>query len=330
MSELFNTHSLEYKKIFEDFQYGLHEFIIGDIDFLFHRLSECVSQIRSQLKYTEDDSPGIIISLRLEPDHAVVQEKYVVSKLYDCIMEITTGTHSLLLPHPNDEYGEIYSHSLIKGIEKIEQEIYVREKEEGLLKIYSIENLKKRLDALPNEEKLYVVRHLIVELRQNVEVMQYIPLEIIRAEDLLHELKNPQADSSIKSTAYSIEELAGLKNRFNSLPMKDVIDFFSVLLEKENNCRETWMTEPEFNTFIRRSFAEEDLEKPNINLGTTGKMAIVKLFWLFYNRCQRSDLQENRSKVPFLELLEDAFDTDMFIKLRSDNFKSDKSNYVWY
>lgn len=332
MSELFNTHSLEHKSILEDFQNGLHKFTFLDMNFFFNRLGECVSQIRSQLKYTENDAPWIILSVRLEPDRPVVQEKYFVSKLYDCLMEITNDHHSLLLPHPNDKYGQFYGGSLLENIKKLQQEISLREKKEGLLRVYSVENLKKQLDELPSiEEKMYVVRHFIVEMRQNVEVMEYIPLEIICAEELLHELRKPNPEFRNNRIPLSTEELKGLRNRFNGLQMAKVIDFFSVLLVKKNNSGDFWMTEFEFEKFIRRSFAKEDLDKPKINLGTRGKGAIVKLFHEFYSYCHTENILENRDRSPFIKLLEEAFNSERFLNMRPDNFKSDKtkSTYDW-
>lgn len=119
------------------------------------------------------------------------------------------------------------------------------------------------------------------------------------------------------------------KNRFNSMSIEDVRIFFEVLVKKRNNSGKIWMSESGFEIFVRRSFGKEDLKKPKINLGSRDKMAVVRLFWLFYDRCQNLDLQENRKKIPFLELLKDAFDTNEFEALRSDNFKLDKSKYVW-
>lgn len=122
----------------------------------------------------------------------------------------------------------------------------------------------------------------------------------------------------------------GTENKFNRMPMNEIRSHFKPLTEKKNPSGEIWMTLENFNIFLKRSFGgETHLLKPKINIGNRGKFAIVKLFYLFYQKSLNENLQENSKKDPFLNLLKDAFDLDDFMDLRGDNFKVDKSKYDW-
>lgn len=121
-----------------------------------------------------------------------------------------------------------------------------------------------------------------------------------------------------------------IKNHFNSMQLTHVIDFFQPLIESTNSAGRVWMTMENFELFIRRSFGQElQLPKPEIKLGSDGKYAVVKLFYLFYFNCMEDDIMENRKKDRFVELLSNAFETTKFNDLRNDNFKGDKSRYEW-
>lgn len=121
-----------------------------------------------------------------------------------------------------------------------------------------------------------------------------------------------------------------LKNKFNTMPIKEVEDFFNVLTIKKNQKGENWMSPSDFETFIGRSFGgKSDLPKPHINIGNKGKYAIIKLFHSFYFNCYNENISPNRNKEPFLNLLKNAFSTSQFENLSNDNFKSDKSKYDW-
>jgi len=121
-----------------------------------------------------------------------------------------------------------------------------------------------------------------------------------------------------------------LENKFNSMPLEDVKNFFKVLTLKKNPKGKIWMSESDFETFIKRSFGlQTDLEKPSINIGRGGKYALVKLFWMYYNLCQNEDIALNRLKAPYYELLKNAFYTENFDDLRIDNFKESNSDYDW-
>lgn len=120
-----------------------------------------------------------------------------------------------------------------------------------------------------------------------------------------------------------------IKNCF-PLQLTQVIEHFQLLIESTNSAGKVWMTMENFELFIRRSFGQElQLPKPEIHLGSDGKYAVVKLFYLFYFNCMEDDIMENRKKDRFVELLSNAFETTKFNDLRNDNFKGDKSRYEW-
>jgi len=86
-------------------------------------------------------------------------------------------------------------------------------------------------------------------------------------------------------------------NKFNTMPLTDVKNFFNVLIKKRNPKGKIWMNQSDFETFIQRSFGlQTELKKPKINIGRGGKY---------------------------------AFETKTFTDLRSDNFKRSKSKYDW-
>lgn len=121
-----------------------------------------------------------------------------------------------------------------------------------------------------------------------------------------------------------------IENKFNQMPMNEVRSHFLPLIEKENPSGQIWMKKEDFEIFLRRSFGgETNLHKPKINIGNRGKYAVVKLFFLFYQKCINENLQENRKKDPFIKLLQNSFNGTIFDDLTSHNFKVDKSSYEW-
>lgn len=120
------------------------------------------------------------------------------------------------------------------------------------------------------------------------------------------------------------------ENKFNQMPMDVVRQHFRPLIEKKNPKKKVWMTNEDFDIFLRRSFGgETDLPKPKITLCYGAKYALVKLFYQFYDKCQAEDYNQNRNKDPFLNLLKEAFSTKEFDDLDTSNFKDSNSKYEW-
>lgn len=142
--------------------------------------------------------------------------------------------------------------------------------------------------------------------------------------------KREETDKKESGETKPEDESIAIVNKFNSMPIEEVREHFRPLTEKENPKKKVWMTNEDFENFLKRSFGkEENLEKPKINLCHGAKMALVKLFYQFYEKCQIEDYSQNRKKEPFLILLKDAFLTNEFESLDTSNFKSSNSTYDW-
>jgi hypothetical protein len=119
-----------------------------------------------------------------------------------------------------------------------------------------------------------------------------------------------------------------LENKFNTLDIEEVIKHFKPLTTKKIK-NEPWMTDEDFDIFIRRSFCEEEnLSKPKIKIGHGKKYAVVTLFYKFYEFCDSENYTENNKKEPYLSLLKGAFETTTFDNVILSNFKV-KSKYSW-
>lgn len=146
------------------------------------------------------------------------------------------------------------------------------------------------------------------------------PLQIVIDEIRAKETSEPKPEP----------ESNPIENRFNQMPINEVRSHFLPLIEKKNPKKMVWMTNEDFDIFLRRSFGrDESLEKPKINLGHGAKLALVKLFYQFYEKCQIEDYSQNRNREPFLNLLKDAFLTKEFDDLDKSNFKASNSKYDW-
>jgi hypothetical protein len=113
-----------------------------------------------------------------------------------------------------------------------------------------------------------------------------------------------------------------LENSFNKMSIKEVRAIFMPLVETKNKNGEYWMNKKDFDVFIRRSFTGESLAKPNINFNETEKGCIIKLFYAFYTESKKKREITSRLKKRYIELLEDAFNTEVFLNLHSANFCS--------
>jgi hypothetical protein len=121
------------------------------------------------------------------------------------------------------------------------------------------------------------------------------------------------------------------ENQFNTMPIEEVRKHFKPLIERKKPNGEMWMTEGDFEIFMKRSFGgQTELPKPKINIGGTGKFAVVKLFYQFYSKSTDHPYNGDRKKDPFVKLLKDAFENSNFNELTNDNFKGDKNKkYEW-
>lgn len=155
--------------------------------------------------------------------------------------------------------------------------------------------------------------------------------------ELFNEIVNRLWEQSISDTKVkpnpdesNIEdEDVPLENKFNTMPMVQVRSFFMLLVTKKNKDGIHWMTEEDFEIFLKRSFGEIELPKPKINIGKAGKCAIKKLFFLFYEECLIESISENNSKDRFIPLLKNAFENNPFDDLTNNSFQKRDSKYEW-
>lgn len=120
------------------------------------------------------------------------------------------------------------------------------------------------------------------------------------------------------------------KNHFiPTMEVQEVVDFFSVLKKPFKGKGKPFLTEEQFNDFIKRSFCGEvNTPKPKIFLPQRSKLAVEKLFFIYYDRC-RSEVSYSKSKLEYLDLLKTAFDTLAFSNSDEKNFRINKSTYDW-
>lgn len=154
--------------------------------------------------------------------------------------------------------------------------------------------------------------------------------------ELVGEIVNKLFEQSISGTGAKpnpdgrkeeVVEVSSI-SKFNGMSMKDVRSFFLPLVTKKNKNGKQWMTEEDFEIFMKRTFLEMDLSKPKIKVGHGNKYAVVALFYKFYDFCDSENITENNKKEPYLSLLKNAFDTTTFNNVELSNFKV-KSNYSW-
>jgi hypothetical protein len=146
--------------------------------------------------------------------------------------------------------------------------------------------------------------------------------------NLLFEKSKSISESSPLGDDEQRDEKNTLEIKFIRLDIEKVINHFKPLTTKKIK-NQSWMTDEDFDIFIRRSFFEEkDLSKPKIKIFNGKKYAVVTLFYRFYELCCTENVTENNKKEPFLILLKEAFETTTFDNVILSNFKV-KSKYSW-
>jgi len=165
------------------------------------------------------------------------------------------------------------------------------------------------------------------EIKKNTPEREDLP-ERAMIQDREIYIQWAKATHQKEKTAPPVEDI---KKKFNKMPIEEVRNHFKLLIEKENPRKTIWMTEGDFEIFMKRSFGgQTELPKPEINIGGTGKYAVVKLFYQFYSKSTDHPYNGNRKKDPFVKLLKDAFVNSDFDDLTNDNFKGDKNKkYEW-
>lgn len=140
--------------------------------------------------------------------------------------------------------------------------------------------------------------------------------------------QEPLNPEGYKEGTQSEGEDKELKNQFNSMDLKDVENFFSELKSPFKK-KAPILTEDQFQNFIKRSFCDDNtVERPNINLPHGARMATVKLFHGFFQKCISESL-DHKPKSDYLDLLKGAFNTKAFIEVRVERFDQGVSKHAW-
>lgn len=153
--------------------------------------------------------------------------------------------------------------------------------------------------------------------------------------ELFYEIVNRLLEQSISGSEAKPnpdnieEEEVSLIKKFNTMPIEQVRSFFEPLIKTKNRDGQFWMTQENFEIFLRRSFLEEELPKPQINIGRAGKGAVMKLFFEYYEFCITELISENNSKDRFIPLLKNAFKTELFDDLTNNSFQKRDSKHNW-
>lgn len=246
--------------------------------------------------------------------------KYTVSKILETAVRINRQIIEAFLVEEQTKSG--YSDQVFFGMLNDEiQVVSMKFKTKG----EKYEWFKQFDDVLP-----------VLELNDMLKFFSEFESRVEQFE-LVGEIVNKLFEQSISDTEVkpnpdesNIEyEEVPLENKFNTMPMVQVRSFFKPLVTKKNRDGKHWMTEEDFEIFLKRSFGKIDLPKPNINFGKSDKGAIKKLFFLFYEECLIESISENNSKDRFIPLLKNAFNTPLFDELTNDTFQKRDSKYEW-
>jgi|UniRef100_UPI004047CC1A hypothetical protein len=173
---------------------------------------------------------------------------------------------------------------------------------------------------------------MILDKRSKEESLTRFSEKIVAAKliaknhEIFYEVINRILEQSISDSGTKSD----FNNKFNSVPIELVVDHFKQLVETKNKSGENWMTEEDFEIFIRRSFGLEiDLPKPKIRIGITGKGKIIKLFYLFYSGSYQHGYSQNDQRGPIATLLKNAFDTNSFDKIDENRIENRASDWPW-
>lgn len=187
--------------------------------------------------------------------------------------------------------------------------------------------IKGEEEVLPIKIGLY---HVIFEQNVNNYSFEFRPLLSDRISFEQYIKKYCMVNKELHSSNFSVINSLNkeLKNEFNSIEIEDVKLFFSELKSSFKK-KEPLLTEVQFQDFINRSFCRDfSIEKPKIRLPYGAKMAVVKLFHGFYQKCQRESF-DDKTKIDYLELLQGSFDTQGFNKVKVERFDQGVSKYPW-
>jgi hypothetical protein len=112
-----------------------------------------------------------------------------------------------------------------------------------------------------------------------------------------------------------------------SMPIKKALEHFKALTTVLNKHKRPFLTEEQFELFIRRAFIGEDLPKQIIDYGNREKLFIVKRFYQFYDLSWKEYENTSQCTEKYIRLLTDNFEGWKFENI-AQNF-GNKVNREW-
>ena len=142
--------------------------------------------------------------------------------------------------------------------------------------------------------------------------------ELVRKISLRHRNKDVDLVNQIDQSRQFTQHQFEARNVFNNVPLEKVIAHFKQLCEKDRLV----LTELQFNNFINRAFlGNTSIEKQSFDTSKVSKTKIIKLFHVFYQKCDiKWDYEKpNIHITKYVKLLTDNF-SNWEYKSVSDNF----------
>ncbi len=113
-----------------------------------------------------------------------------------------------------------------------------------------------------------------------------------------------------------------------SMPLKMVIQHFEVFTQRKSKNGKPFLTEEEFNSFIKRAFlGKEEEPKQTFNMATREKLFLVKRFYQFYDMSWKEYENTQQCQEKYIRLLTDNF-TNWDYQQTKNNF-GDKVKRKW-
>lgn len=137
----------------------------------------------------------------------------------------------------------------------------------------TINDLKPQIDFFFNDKIDTEEEYLNLRKRDNywffIEYQKYI--------DEKKRVLNKEASQPHHEPAPEVEKLQGLKNNFDTLPIKDVYDYFKTnLVDKKR------LSEDDLIKYLKQAFDEQKPPKKKIELKYNTKQEITRVFYNYY------------------------------------------------
>jgi len=118
----------------------------------------------------------------------------------------------------------------------------------------------------------------------------------------------------------TFNELSDKENQFcQSMPITFAIDHFKVFAEQKSKNGQSFLTEDQLNSFIKRAFLDENnIEKQFINISKRENLFIVKRFYQFYDNSWEKFEKNQHCRDKYIQLLTENFENWDFQKVKNN------------